>query len=252
MNYLILIVFALAPSFVWLLFFLKKDAHPESKRMILKIFLYGMLIALPALFIERALFQGFKVLLIPSVFIFGLNMFIGVAFVEEYLKYLVFKGKVSGSPELDEPTDVMIYMIIAALGFAAFENILILLPFGSSFLIQEAFFLVLLRFVGATFLHALSSGLVGYFLALSFVKERQRGRLLLMGLGTATLLHGLYNLSIIKIGKGIQGSGDQIKISDPQTFLLFTFILAAILLGLALFVTFGFRKLKERKSTCQI
>ena len=66
MNYFILIIFALAPSLIWLLFFLKKDAHPESKRMILKIFFYGILIALPAIFIERFLKDFFHRSLFPE------------------------------------------------------------------------------------------------------------------------------------------------------------------------------------------
>ncbi len=48
MNYPIYIFFGLAPSFIWLLFFLRKDAHPESNPMILKIFFYGMLAAFPS------------------------------------------------------------------------------------------------------------------------------------------------------------------------------------------------------------
>lgn len=252
MNYFTLIIFALAPSSIWLLFFLRKDAHPESKRMILRIFLYGILIALPALLIEKGVFQLISMInLAPSV-IFILNLFIAVAFVEEFLKYLIFKEKVANDSSLDEPTDAMIYMIVVALGFAAFENILILLPMGSSFLIQDVFFLALLRFVGATFLHALSSGLIGYFLALSFLKMKKRGILIFTGLFLATLLHGFYNLSIIKMGEALQEINGQLEILDQKLFIVFTALLATTLIGLALFVTSGFKKLKAIKSTCEI
>jgi len=126
MTYPFYIFFGLAPSIIWLLFYLRKDAHPESNRMIIKIFFFGLLSALPAVFLEVGIFQEFNRLALPSIFITILNVFIGVALVEEVLKYLVVRGKVVKSPELDEPLDLMLYMIIAALGFAALENILIL------------------------------------------------------------------------------------------------------------------------------
>ena len=52
MSYFIYIIAGVLPSAIWLLFYLRKDRHPESKRMILKIFLYGMIAALPVILIE--------------------------------------------------------------------------------------------------------------------------------------------------------------------------------------------------------
>lgn len=253
MNYFALTILALAPSFIWLIFFLRKDVHPESNKMILRIFLYGMIITLPAILIETGFSYGTRSSPLSLSLIFFLNTFIGVAFIEEFLKYLVFKEKVVNNSHLDEPTDVMLYMITAALGFAAFENILVFFQLDPSpFLIQDIFFLSLLRFISATFLHALASGLLGYFLALSFLKTKQRGRLIFTGLSLATLLHGFYNLSIIKIGESIDKINGGTEISNYQQFIFFTIILTSILIGLALFVSLGFRKLKELKGICEI
>ena len=55
-----------------------------------------------------------------------LYIFLGVATIEEIAKFLVIKIKVLKSSELDEPLDIPLYMIIAALCFAAVENILVL------------------------------------------------------------------------------------------------------------------------------
>ena len=118
MIYLIYLFFGLAPSIVWLLFFLRKDAHPESNRMVLRIFLYGVLIALPALFVEIGLSQTFSKIPLSKSIIAILNIFLGVAFIEEFFKYLVVREKVLKDPELDEPIDLILYMIISALGFA--------------------------------------------------------------------------------------------------------------------------------------
>ena len=195
-----------------------------------------MLIVIPAIFLERGVFE----IISRSVFlnekiIFFLNIFIGVALVEEFLKYFVVKWKVLNSPELDEPVDIMLYMIIAALGFAAFENILILCPLGPSLLIAETLKISGLRFIGATFLHALASGMLGYFLALSFCYSKKRKMFLFLGFLLTIGLHGLYNFSIMEL-------------EGKLVFL----IPVLILIGLTIFVTFGFRRLKKLKSICKI
>jgi len=237
--FLLFILFGLAPSIIWLLFYLRKDSHPESNRMIVKIFFYGMLSALAAAFVEIGIFNIFAAIGALQIekyqFLFFLFYnFIGIAAVEEFLKYFVVRQSVLGNSELDEPTDVMLYMIIAALGFAALENIFILFPRENFFLI-DTIAVSALRFIGATFLHALCSGTVGYFLAKS-IELKRNGRLLALGLLIASFLHGLYNLSIIEV-------------ENNSSFVILTI---AIIAGLALFVSHGFRKLKTIKSTCKI
>lgn len=235
MSYSLYAFFGVLPSIIWLLFYLRKDVHPESNHMVLRIFFYGMLAAFPALLFELGIQSELAKLNISTNIITILNVFIAVALVEESLKYLVVKGKVLVSSELDEPIDIMLYMIIAALGFAAVENILILFSLGPVFLIGNAFSISVLRFVGATFLHALVSGTMGYFLALSIFEIKNRIKYVLLGLGIAVFLHGLYNFSIIDI-------------RDELSFL----IPVLILLGLASFLTFGFQRLKKIKSICKI
>ena len=154
------------PSIIWLLFYLRKDVHPESNQAILKVFFYGMLIAFAAIFLEI----GFKK--ISSNLL--LYLFVGGALVEEYLKYLVVKLEVLRSSELDEPIDIMLYMIIAGLGFAALENILILVKYHPFLELPKTLEISTLRFLTATFLHALCSGIVGYFLAISFFNLKKQ------------------------------------------------------------------------------
>jgi len=235
MSYPLYIFFGVLPSVIWLLFYLRKDSHPESNRMVLKIFFFGMLVALPAILLEIGAFEVLEKLILSPALLLIINIFFGVALVEESLKYLVIKVKVLSNAEFDEPLDVVLYMIIAALGFAALENILILFSLGPNFLLREAFLISLLRFLGATFLHALCSGVLGYFLALSFFDTKNRIKLFFLGLGIAVFLHGLYNFSIIEI----EGN---LKFLIP----------AIILIGLAIFLTFGFKRLKKMKSVCKI
>lgn len=223
MNFLILIFFSLAPSVIWLLIYLRKDTHPEANSMILKIFFYGMLAAIPTALVELGFAE-----VVPFQILY---IFLGIALTEEVFKYLVVKKQVLKDPEFDEPVDVMLYMIIAALGFAAMENFLVLFPMNGQFM--ETALVSALRFIGATFLHVLVSATFGFFLALSFLKAKHRLKLKAAGLAIAVLLHGLYNLSIMNIEGNLK------------------FVLPIIILiGLAIFVSIGFKKVKKLKSIC--
>lgn len=236
MSYPFLITLAILPSITWLLFYLRKDANPESNRMILKIFSFGMLVAIPAVFIQLGFFETSVLLPLSATLVVFLNTFVGVALTEEVLKYLVVKQKVMTSSELDEPPDIMLYMIIAALGFAALENILKFLSPAVLFLgLTETVVMSLFILFSSTFLHALVSGLFGFFLALSFFESKRRVLYFATGLFLATLLHGLYNFYIM----------------TEDGYLRFA-VPVVIIIGLAIFVSWGLRKLKKMKTVCKI
>ncbi len=108
------------------------------------------------------------------------------------------------NPEFDEPADAIIYMVAAAMGFAAIENVLALfqaIPDGA----QAALQIWLLRFIGATLLHAVSSAIVGYFLALSWFNGRHSQKLIPAGLALASLTHFVFNIILLKGGGGSEG-----------------------------------------------
>ena len=233
----------IAPSFIWLLFFLRKDRQPEPNRMILKIFVFGMIITLVAAFVELGIEASLNIFdfisdisaksdILSLLTLLAYNIF-GIALIEEFLKYLVIKEKVLKNPNFDEPVDAMLYMIISALGFAALENILIIWPIGN---IYDQTSVIALRFVGATFLHALCSGVVGYFLALSFYETKRRFLLISVGIAISSVLHGLYNFSIIKSVYSYS----------------YIYIAVIVLAALASFVSICFKSVKEKASVCKI
>ncbi len=235
MNYFFLIVFGLAPSIVWLLYFLRKDSHPENNSQIIKIFVYGALAVLPAALIQFGIFEAAS-FMEPSIFKTFLVMFFGVALIEELLKYLVVKDKIMNSPHFDEPMDLPLYMIISALGFAAIENILAIVgPGAFSLSLEKTIMTSFFRFISAVLLHALASGTFGFFAALAIYKPKDKIKLLIIGFFTAVFLHGLYNFSIMVI--------------EGNARFLIPFL---ILTNLAFVLSLGFRKLKEIKSVCQV
>ena len=250
MKYLFLIILGLIPSTIWLLLYLRKDAHPEPKRMIIKIFLYGMLSAVGAAIVEFGIMKILNHLSLPYTLFRIIYIFIGIALVEESSKYLVVRKGVLKSSELDEPLDVMLYMMISALGFAALENILVLLPPGHPFSILETLSITILRFIGATFLHALCSGTFGYFIALSLTNQKNHLKLFLTGITISSLLHGFYNLFIMRIGESI-GLKNNLTIILNQGKLYSSIIfLIIILIGLSITVSWEIKKLKKLKSVC--
>lgn len=203
MDYKIIlyIIFGVLPSVTWLAYYLSKDLHPEPKKTILRMFLWGVLVTIPVFFTQ----MGLTILLNECNFspltTSLLYWFLVIAFTEEFFRYLVVRFKVQNTQDVDEPLDIMLYMVIVALGFAALENVLYIFnpATGLSFqeLIQRTMFVSLVRFVGATFLHTLCSGVIGYFMAMGFYHSKKAFYYIFLGVTFAVLLHGAYDLSIM-------------------------------------------------------
>lgn len=195
------------PALLWLWFWLKEDnLHPEPRRLVFLTFFAGMLSVLAVLPVQVVV----KELLDVSVELnnlFKTNpahalLFLTIlAFLEEIFKFFAAYAVALRKRETDEPIDTIIYLITAALGFAALENTLYLVsPILRSNLID-----ILLtgnfRFIGATLLHTLSSGGLGLALAFAFYKRLTIKRVdFYLGIILATILHTLFNLFIMTGG----------------------------------------------------
>lgn len=195
--FLFLLALGLLPSFVWLIFYLQEDTYPEPRHLILLMFLIGCIATFVALYIEVE-FNG--VVSQFGVLPYSLPSLLGLATIEEFLKFggvlLVFRK----SSSFREPLDAMIYMIVVALGFAAIENIGAMSDqFSQSGFLADAAQIGIFRFMGATLLHSLSSGFVGYFWARGIL-QAQPFRFLAKGLVVAVSLHAFFNYLILEVG----------------------------------------------------
>lgn len=200
---------AFLPGLLWLFFFTREDLHPEPKKIIAYAFSVGGLISIPALAVQVI----FKYALPDSMPILVLVVF---AFTEELFKFFAIYATMRKNPALDEPVDVMIYAITAALGFATIENFFIIAGSWETFASLSASNVAqtaALRFVGATFLHALAAGIVGYYWARGIMRKTPRLSIA-QGLLIATLLHSLFNFMILKF----QGENNLVY---PSIFLIF-------------------------------
>lgn len=181
------------PALLWLHFWLKEDKkNPEPKKIIHKTFLFGMISVLLVLPLEK----GVESLLPGTTF---LTLFLW-ATIEEAFKFGA--GYFGGlhSVEDNEPLDPIIYMITAALGFVALENTLFILGPLIGDDIPRGIMTANMRFIGASLLHVVASGIVGAAYAFSFYKsaEHRRERVRL-GLLVAIVFHTIFNLMIINL-----------------------------------------------------
>ncbi len=178
------------PSLLWLWFWLNEEEKPEPKGLLTVVFIMGMISVVIALPVEKFIqahlnSQNGQIILWASV--------------EEILKYLAVLIILYRTNYINEPIDWSIYLITAALGFAALENAFFLLkPFS----INQAVVAMLtgqLRFLGSTLLHTVTSGTIGIAIGLSFFMKRFGKKwFLFIGFLVAIALHSAFNFFIMR------------------------------------------------------
>jgi protease PrsW len=192
------LVIGLLPGFAWLVFYLGEAPHPEPKRLIALTFVVGIAYGFFTIGIEEV-FNGFT----ASIGIEQLSVIslIALALIEELMKFAAAHFIIAKNTEFGEPVDAMIYMVVAALGFATLENIGAIANVVSS---QATFAAAIfqtasLRFIGATLLHSLASAIVGYYWALGLARHQVK-RYLIPGLIMATAVHAGFNYLVLNYG----------------------------------------------------
>jgi len=182
------------PSMVWLFFWLEEDRlRPEPKIRIALTFITGAIMVIFAGILEHSFSTNMGIQDAHTVFSW--------ATIEELLKFIAAAIFGLASAAYDEPIDALIYMITAALGFAAAENALFL--YGS--IAQDTSIQSILvgdtRFIGSTLLHTVSSACIGISLALTFFSPRSRCILAVtIGVILSISLHILFNIFILQQG----------------------------------------------------
>ena len=178
------------PSLIWLAFWLLEDRrHPEPKRFLLLTFLLGMGTVPIALYFQR---------LADGYFPFGSFALLFVwAASEEILKFLA-AGVTLIKRVNNEPVDSMVYLVTAALGYAALENAFFLYgPIGAGD-ISTSITAGNFRFIGSTLVHVLSSAAIGIFLAYAYCRPKwKKVPAIFVGVLCASVLHTIYNTLIL-------------------------------------------------------
>lgn len=193
----------LLPSVVWLIFYLQEDRkHPEPLWLVVYAFVVGGIMTFFALVLQMLTRGYFTSIGVAQHSFLEISTF---SIIEEVLKFLAVYWFISRRDEFDEPLDAMIYMITVALGFAAVENIASIgqgngLGLGLSGIAPLE--ILAFRFFGATVLHSVASGIMGYHWALALDRGSKVGLFITIGLAVAILLHAVFNYLILINGPG--------------------------------------------------
>jgi Predicted membrane protein len=227
----------LIPALFWLWFWLREDVRkPEPFFLIAITFIAGMAVVpmvIPLSRLALDLNAGLNIALDKYEL-----MVIWVT-IEELLKYAVALIVIFWNRAVDEPIDMVIYMIVIALGFAALENALFIFdPLIDGFYISSAL-TGSWRFLGATLLHVLASGTIGVLLALTYYRTKLMQLIAgTVGLFIAIVLHALFNFFIMRANE------------EPASGELVLAVFLAVWMGIIiLFLFFEKIKMIERAHT---
>jgi len=192
-NLIVLLSIAVAPAAFLLLFVYLRDRYEREPLGLIGVtFVLGALGMLPAALIELLLEP-----VLPSSLI--VQVFLGIALVEESIKLGVVRIKAYSSTHFNEVMDGIVYAVAAGLGFATSENVVYVLQQGLSAAILRAF----LSVPG----HAVWAGIMGFYLGLAKCRTASKNERLLLivkGLIIAIALQSIYSLLAV-VGVSLLG-----------------------------------------------
>jgi len=188
MHLFLSLLLAIAPSLFLVWYYYKQDMKkPEPKHLVTKIFLLGIAFTIPAIILEVLFDELFVFAMRDSIIYYLFKAFIVAAFIEEFIKLVIVKWFAYNHVHFDEAMDGIVYTIMASLGFACMENII--------YVIDGGFTIALVRAITAVPMHAVASGMMGYYIGKAKFSESsaERKSLVYKGLWYAVLIHGTYD-----------------------------------------------------------
>lgn len=176
---------AVAPGIALLSYFYLKDRYQiEPLHMVIKTFLFGILLVFPVMVLQYGLQEEISFgTMGKAFFVAGLT--------EEFFKWFIVYYTVFKHIDFDDPYDGIVYSVAVSLGFATLENFFYLYSFG----IQEA----LMRALLPVSSHALFGVTMGYYLGKAKFEGAVRTQRLLMLYSVLfpAFLHGLYDFILL-------------------------------------------------------
>jgi len=181
-----LILFAVAPVFIIIIYIYLKDKYEkEPTSLLLSSFLYG---AIVSIIITTIIYYVLDIIL-PlkdefSIWQQFVKAFFVVGLVEEFSKYFIVRYYAQPKSQFNEPFDGIVYAVMISMGFAATENIFYVVEGGLSTAIIRSF--------TAVPAHATFGILMGYYMGKAKFSTN-KALLNITGLLLASLFHGAYD-----------------------------------------------------------
>ncbi|MCR4953525.1 MAG: PrsW family intramembrane metalloprotease, partial [Treponema sp.] len=183
---------ALLPVFLILLYVYRLDKNErEPIRFVLKVVLFGAIFSIPCAVVENVFTAMLSLFYEPATIQYAfMENTVCVALVEEFSKWLVLMIFVWKNQNFDYRYDGIVYAVSASLGFAALENILYVISYGTGVSIGRAIFAI----PG----HATFGVFMGFFLsrAKTFWIDGKIGLMKmfkLLALVVPMFIHGMYD-----------------------------------------------------------
>ena len=178
------------PSILILLFFYLSDKFKEPKSTITTVFFLGILICLPAGILNGFMSDNFGD---PKNQHDLTHSFLGPAWTEEILKFLVLYTIVLRRKEFNEPMDGIVYGVVVSLGFATYENYDYVFRLAEIWEIDPAQ-LAIWRSYSAVPMHGLNGCIMGFYFGMYAFSANKK--YLILSLILPYLFHGFYNFLV--------------------------------------------------------
>lgn len=216
---LILILVSILPVFILGSYIYKKDKNREPIKLLVKLFIGGIISAFLTLRLSSIAVGIFPLLGSETselnLFELFIYVFIGIALIEEFCKWIMVYSISYMDKHFDEMYDIIVYSVFVSLGFACFENLLYVIPGGLSVGIKRA----ILSVPG----HAWYGVFMGYYLALakaSSINKRNdlKKKNIIYSILVPTIMHGIYDYCVF--------SGMDILVLVFYVFVIILYIIA--------------------------
>lgn len=187
-----LLITAVTPGIALGLIFYLFDRHDrEPIRVLLKVFMLGIISVIPTIIVENLLIS-FNIF--GGIFGAAYTAFIVAGFTEESMKRRVVLKHVYNNPVFNEKLDGIVYCVMSALGFATIENIMYVV-----FRFSDVESIGLYRAILSVPAHMLFAVTMGYYLSLAkFSATPEQNRYYFKkSLTIPVILHGIFDFILM-------------------------------------------------------
>ena len=187
-----IVYIAIIPSILLCLYIYYMDVvEKEPIKLLLTLFFIGVLLTVPARFLEQLIITSTK-LDYNNIKDSFLLSFLVIALVEEGYKFVAFLSATWKNKEFNQKYDAIVYAVFISLGFATLENIVYIYNNDAS--------IALYRGLISVPAHAFYAVASGFFLGLA--KERSLNKksskiYILLSFIVPVILHGLFDFFLL-------------------------------------------------------
>ena len=190
MEKVILFVTALIPVIIIGIYVYKKDRDKESKRLLIKLFFYGVMACVPVVLTTLVINYFWGDELPKNLLILFVYVLFRIALIEEAFKWFMVYMGTYNDREFNHIYDAIVYSVFVALGFAALENIF--------YAIEGGINVTLLRSITAVPCHAINAIIMGNYLGLAKMNQikgnkKEVTKNIILSIALPTIAHAIYD-----------------------------------------------------------